>query len=107
MIDSIILFMQESFRNNIILIISLTALCVIVDYLRSNKKRQRFNIVKFKPDKDIVKIYKETRLFIYINNKKYYLKNFEDSDKINKLLDLKDIVLDEDNNEFYFINKNN
>ena len=105
MIDSIIVYIQETFRNNIVLIVVLTSLCVIVDYLRSNKKKQRFNIVKFKPDKDIVKIYRETRLFIYINNKKYYLKNFEDSDKINKLLDLKDIVLDEDNNEFYFINK--
>ena len=104
MIDSIIVYIQETFRNNIVLIVVLTSLCVIVDYLRSNKKKQRFNIVKFKPDKDIVKIYRETRLFIYINNKKYYLKNFEDSDKINKLLDLKDIVLDEDNNEFYFIN---
>ena len=107
MIESIILFMQESFKNNIILIAVLTTLCVMVDYLRSNKKRQRFNIVEFKPNKDIVRIYKETRLFIYINNKKYYLKNFENSDKINKLLNLNDIVLDKDNNEFYFINKNN
>ena len=105
MIESIILFMQESFKNNIILIAVLTTLCVIVDYLRNIQKRKRLSIIEYKPNKDIVKIYKETRLFIYINNKKYYLKNFEDSDKTNSLLSLKDIVLDEDNNEFYFINK--
>ena len=105
MIESIILFMQESFKNNIILIAVLTTLCVIVDYLRNIQKRKRLSIIEYKPNKDIVRIYKETRLFIYINNKKYYLKNFEDSDKTNSLLSLKDIVLDEDNNEFYFINK--
>ena len=105
MIESIILFMQESFKNNIILIAVLTTLCVIVDYLRNIQKRKRLSIIEYKPNKNIVRIYKETRLFIYINNKKYYLKNFEDSDKTNSLLSLKDIVLDEDNNEFYFINK--
>ena len=69
MIESIILFMQESFRNNIILIAVLTTLCVMVDYLRNIQKRKRLSIIEYKPNKDIVRIYKETRLFIYINNK--------------------------------------
>ena len=105
MIESIIVFMQESFRNNIILIAVLTTLCVMIDYLRNIQKRKRLSIIEYKPNKDIVRIYKETRLFIYINNKKYYLKNFEESDKINRVLNFKEIVLDEDKNEFYFINK--
>ena len=105
MIESIIVFMQESFRNNIILIAVLTTLCVMIDYLRNIQKRKRLSIIEYKPNKDIIRIYKETRLFIYINNKKYYLKNFEESDKTNRLLNLKEIILDEDKNEFYFINK--
>ena len=105
MIESIIVFMQESFRNNIILIAVLTTLCVMIDYLRNIQKRKRLSIIEYKPNKDIVRIYKETRLFIYINNKKYYLKNFEESDKINRVLNFKEIVLDEDKNEFYFINR--
>ena len=62
-------------------------------------------MVKYKPDKDIIRLGEETRIFLYINNKRYYLKNFEESNKLNKLVNLKDIVLDDEKNEFYFINK--
>ena len=56
MIESIIVFMQESFRNNIILIAVLTTLCVIVDYLRNIQKRKRLNIIEYKQNKDIIRI---------------------------------------------------
>lgn len=103
--ESVILFVEETIRNNLILIVVLTMLCVIVDYLRKIKNRRIVSMVQYKPDKDIVRLGEERRIFLYINNKRYYLKNFEESNKLNKLVDLKEIVLDDEKNEFYFINK--
>lgn len=101
--ESVILFVEETIRNNLILIVVLTMLCVIIDYLRHSKRK--VSMIQYRPDKDIVRLGKETRIFLFINNKRYYLKNFEESNKLNKLVDLKEIVLDDEKNEFYFINK--
>lgn len=103
--ESIILFVEETVRNNVILIIVMTMLCVAIDYLKKIQNNRKVIMVKYKPDKDIIRLGEETRIFLYINNKRYYLKNFEESNKLNKLVNLKDIVLDDENNEFYFINK--
>jgi hypothetical protein len=103
--ESIILFVEETVRNNMILIIVMTMLCVAIDYLKKIQNNRKVIMVKYKPDKDIIRLGEETRIFLYINNKRYYLKNFEESNKLNKLVNLKDIVLDDENNEFYFINK--
>ena len=103
--ESIILFVEETVRNNMILIIVMTMLCVAIDYLRKIQNKRKISLVQYKPNKDIVRLGEETRIFLYINNKRYYLKNFEESNKLNKLVNLKDIVLDDEKNEFYFINK--
>ena len=63
------------------------------------------NIVLNIQNRNYKRIYKETRVFIFIDNEKYYLDNVEDINKTGKVLDTNKIVLDNTKKTLYFINE--
>lgn len=105
MIENIIQYLKISLETNISIVIILLIVFIIYQLFISKKEIPKIGFLLEGNTRNYKRVYSETRLFIFINNQKYYMKNVEDINKINKILNTKNIIVDNENKEFYFIEK--
>lgn len=104
MIENFISYMKLSIVENLFIVAVISILfCIYLIYKNTHSVPR--NIVLNIQNRNYKRIYKETRVFIFIDNEKYYLDNVEDINKTGKLLDTNKIVLDNTKKIFYFINE--
>lgn len=105
MIESILNYLLLSIKTNISIILILLILFILYNLLFNRKQNNGISLILEAYTRNYKRVYTETRIFIFINNQKYYLKNAEDINKLNKILNSKNIIIDNDKKEFYFIEK--
>lgn len=105
MIESILNYLLLSIKTNIFIILILLILFILYNLLFNRKQNNGINLILEAYTRNYKRVYTETRIFIFIDNQKYYLKNAEDINKLNKILNSKNIIIDNDKKEFYFIEK--
>ena len=104
MIENFISYMKLSIVENLFIVSVISILfCIYLIYKNTHSVSR--NIVLNIQNRNYKRIYKETRVFIFIDNEKYYLDNVEDINKTGKVLDTNKIVLDNTKKTFYFINE--
>lgn len=105
MIESILNYLLLSIKTNIFIILILLILFILYNLLFNRKQNNGIGLILEAYTRNYKRVYTETRIFIFIDNQKYYLKNAEDINKLNKILNSKNIIIDNDKKEFYFIEK--
>lgn len=105
MIESILNYLLLSIKTNIFIILILLILFILYNLLFNRKQNNGISLILEAYTRNYKRVYTETRIFIFIDNQKYYLKNAEDINKLNKILNSKNIIIDNDKKEFYFIEK--